>query len=141
MADFCVMDLDNCLICSKPVSVHEIGAEEPDVFYISDVLARHAGRLQRDRASAPGRHFQPDPRAAPVGPLRPAGKAAAGKQNAARAGCGKAARWKSPTDFPTALGNPAKEAGFPLSHSPGDGGSFNSNRIYHVLRKPDILTC
>jgi hypothetical protein len=44
-------------------------------------------------------------------------------------------------DFTTALGNPAKEAGFPLSHSPGDGGFINSNRTDHLLRKPDILTC
>ncbi len=37
-------------------------------------------------------------------------------------GCGKAAPWKSPkTDFSTPLGNPAKSAGFPLSHS-RDGG-------------------
>ncbi len=48
MADFCVMDLDNCLICSKPVSVHEIGAEEPDVFYISDVFGQ-VFRVQRRR--------------------------------------------------------------------------------------------
>ncbi len=38
-------------------------------------------------------------------------------------GCGKAAAWKSPTtDFSTPLGNPAKGAGFPLSHSPGGDG-------------------
>jgi len=37
-------------------------------------------------------------------------------------GCGKAAAWKSTTHFSTALGNPAKGAGFPLSHSHGDGG-------------------
>src|SRR5579864_1026449 len=37
-------------------------------------------------------------------------------------GCGKAATWKSKSHFSTALGNPAKVAGFPLSHSPdGDG--------------------
>jgi len=37
--------------------------------------------------------------------------------------CGKDARWKSLNrDFPTALGNPAEAAGFPLSHSSGDGG-------------------
>src|SRR5579864_7985738 len=37
-------------------------------------------------------------------------------------GCGKAAPWKSKGHFSTALGNPAKGAGFPLSHSPdGDG--------------------
>jgi len=37
-------------------------------------------------------------------------------------GCGKAAEWKSTTHFSTPLGNPAKGAGFPLSHSPGDDG-------------------
>jgi hypothetical protein len=37
-------------------------------------------------------------------------------------GCGKAAPWKSrKADFPTALGNPAKSAGFPLSHPRGGG--------------------
>lgn len=36
--------------------------------------------------------------------------------------CGKDARWKSlESDFPTELGNPAKAAGFPLSHSHGGG--------------------
>ena len=39
-------------------------------------------------------------------------------------GCGKAAPWKSPqAGFPTELGNPAKGAGFPLSHTPGGGSS------------------
>jgi putative transposase len=37
-------------------------------------------------------------------------------------GCGKAAPWKSKSHFSTPLGNPAKGAGFPLSHSPGDDG-------------------
>jgi putative transposase len=38
-------------------------------------------------------------------------------------GCGKDAPWKSPTpDFSTALGNPANNAGFPLSHSHDDCG-------------------
>jgi putative transposase len=37
--------------------------------------------------------------------------------------CGKDAPWKSlNNDFPPALGNPAEPAGFPLSHSSGDGG-------------------
>jgi hypothetical protein len=34
------------------------------------------------------------------------------------AGYGKDAPWKSPLDFPTSLGNPAKAAGFPLSAQP-----------------------
>src|SRR5258708_19487283 len=57
-------------------------------------------------------------------------------------GCGKAAPWKSlKADFSTALGNPAKGAGFPLSHSPDGGGPSTMKRTYRVLRKPDILTC
>jgi hypothetical protein len=37
-------------------------------------------------------------------------------------GCGEAARWKSrKADFPTALGNPAHSAGFPLLHNHGGG--------------------
>ena len=44
-------------------------------------------------------------------------------QKARREGCGKAARGKSSkTDFPASLGNPAKSAGFPLSHSFDGGG-------------------
>ena len=39
-------------------------------------------------------------------------------------GCGKAAAWKSTNHFSTPLGNPANPAGFPLSHSHGDGGPF-----------------
>jgi hypothetical protein len=45
------------------------------------------------------------------------------------------------TDFPTALGNPAKCAGFPLSHRPGGDCGFNLNRTFHLLQKADILTC
>jgi hypothetical protein len=30
------------------------------------------------------------------------------------------------TDFPTVIGNPAKDAGFPLSRSTDDGYCFNS---------------
>ena len=37
-------------------------------------------------------------------------------------GCGKGAAWKSKNNFSTPLGNPAKGAGFPLSHSPGGDG-------------------
>ncbi len=40
-------------------------------------------------------------------------------------GRGKAAAWKTTTQFPTPLGNPAKAAGFPLSHS-HDGGVINT---------------
>jgi hypothetical protein len=63
-------------------------------------------------------------------------KLAAGKAR------GKDARWKSPkADFPTALGNPAKCAGFPLSHRLGGCGRLTQNRTFHLLRKADVLTC
>jgi putative transposase len=39
-------------------------------------------------------------------------------------GCGKGAPGKTKNRFPPPLGNPANPAGFPLSHSPGDGGPF-----------------
>ena len=62
-------------------------------------------------------------------------------ENAGGRDCGKDAKRKSPkTDFPALLGNPAKPAGFPLSHSP-DGCWLTRNRTFHVLQKPDILTC
>jgi transposase len=44
------------------------------------------------------------------------------QNEAAAKSCGKDAAWKPPeTGVPTPLGNPAKSAGFPLSHSSGDG--------------------
>src|SRR5437879_2624679 len=47
------------------------------------------------------------------------GETWAADKKPARRAVEKTLRWKSPkTDFPTALGNPAKTAGFPLSHSP-----------------------
>ncbi len=43
------------------------------------------------------------------------------KSEAAAESCGKDAAWKPlKTGVPTPLGNPAKNAGFPLSHSSGD---------------------
>jgi len=57
-------------------------------------------------------------------------------------GCGKAAPWtpwKTPraefSTVPTALGNPAQSAGFPLSHSPGDGGSSPTQEV----REPETV--
>ena len=51
-------------------------------------------------------------------------------------GCGKAAPWKSQTeDFSTALGNPAHNAGFPLSHSLGDGGLSTVERF----KEPNVV--
>lgn len=44
--------------------------------------------------------------------------------------CGKDAPWKSlKSDFPTALGNPAEAAGFPLSRSSGDGGPSTADEV------------
>ena len=43
----------------------------------------------------------------------------------AEEGYGKDAPWKTETRFPTALGNPAEAAGFPLSHSHGGVSSSN----------------
>src|SRR5271166_6514365 len=55
---------------------------------------------------------------------------------------GKDAPWKSPqTDFSPALGNPANNAGFPLSHSDDGGWMKFKNRTFHLLQKADILTC
>jgi putative transposase len=48
----------------------------------------------------------------------------------AEEGCGKDAPWKTLNgEFPTALGNPAEGAGFPLSHSHGGGASSLNQEI------------
>src|ERR1700677_4493825 len=75
--------------------------------------------------------------------LQRAGMASVARSKAKRAGedCGKDAPWKSPSDFPTSLGNPAQTAGFPLSHSHDGGTLSTSYRTYRVLKKADILTC
>src|SRR4029077_12149311 len=77
------------------------------------------------------------------GSLQRAGMALPAREEAKRAGedCGKDAPWKSPSDFPTSLGNPAHTAGFPLSHSHGGGAFSTSTRTYRVLKKADLLTC
>src|SRR3984893_2372269 len=85
----------------------------------SRALASHAGGLPGHGASALGWNSQPHPRAALAGTLHGRRGGAGRDKNAGAPGCGKAARWKShKPDFPTPLGNPAKCAGFPLSHSP-----------------------
>ena len=64
------------------------------------------------------------------------------KSESAAKSCGKDAEWKPPqTGVSTPLGNPAKAAGFPLSHSSGDGDSSHFDRTDHVLIKADISTC
>jgi len=50
-------------------------------------------------------------------------------------GCGKAAPRKTESRFSSPLGNPATAAGFPLSHSHGDGGS-----VPHVAQEIQIQT-
>src|SRR5437016_12284555 len=105
-------------------------------------MTRSPGAPLRTRLSATGRKQQPQPWTEQAEPIQCPGCDPGRQQSAARTGCGKDASWKSPKpDFPTSLGNPAKGAGFPLSHSPDCCWSFNSNRTSHVLRKPDILTC
>src|ERR1700677_1889779 len=75
--------------------------------------------------------------------LQRAGMASVARSKAKRAGedCGKDAPWKSPSDFPTSLGNPAQTAACPLSHSHDGGTLSTSYRTYRVLKKADILTC
>jgi putative transposase len=50
-------------------------------------------------------------------------------------GCGKGAAWKSKNNFSTPLGNPAKGAGFPLSHSPGGDDPFTRD----IVSKPEVV--
>jgi len=86
-------------------------------------VASYAGRLLGYSSSASGRHHQSDPWAAPVGALHSARSGDRSNANGGATSCGKDAPWKSPKpDFSTALGNPAKCAGFPLSHSFGGCG-------------------
>jgi len=78
--------------------------------------------LSGDGASAFGWNAEPHPRATCTGAFQRAGRGSGADNHAGAKGCGKDAGWKSQKDdFPTLLGNPAKCAGFPLSHSPGDG--------------------
>jgi hypothetical protein len=71
------------------------------------------------------------------------GRFPGGAQNPGEAkSCGKDASRNPPKGgVSSPLGNPAKTAGFPLSHSFGGGLSHSSNRTDHVLIKPDISTC
>ena len=58
------------------------------------------------------------------------------RENGSAEGCGKDAAWKNRNnDFPTALGNPAEGAGFPLSHSHG-GGVLSTN---NAVSNPDVV--
>ena len=96
----------------------------------------NAGGLRRDCAPTLGRDFEPQLWAALPGSLRPAGRSDPQLETGGRQGRGKDARWKSPkTDFPTALGNPAKCAGFPLSHRLGGGGRLTKTGHFTCYEK------
>jgi hypothetical protein len=94
----------------------------------SGALASHSGGLHGAGPSASRWHSHHHSRTAAPGTLQ-RGRQVAVSENGGGTGCGKDAGWKSPkTDFPTPLGNPAKCAGFPLSHNLGYGW---------LIQKPD----
>jgi transposase InsO family protein len=82
-----------------------------DPFQLGKVIDR---KLQRIYEQANRRLSPKDPRDQPPRKMEKVG---------GRNGCGKDARGKSRKHFSPVLGNPAHAAGFPLSHSRGDGGS------------------
>src|SRR5437763_15217378 len=88
----------------------------------SGALARELGGLHGESASASGRDSYHHSWTAAPGAIQ-RGRKVAVRETGGGKGCGKDAEWKSPnTDFPTPLGNPANNAGFPLSHNLGYGG-------------------
>src|ERR1035438_10481430 len=81
-------------------------------------MARHHGRLQGDRQPASGCNHHTHHRNSAPRTLQRARKALDADHQTASQSCGKDAWWKSQkNDFPTTLANPAKRAGFALSHS------------------------
>ena len=109
---------------------------EPDFADRTGALARNAGRLYRHRPSTPGRKLEPQLRAALPRSLRRARQSYPQPQTGGRQGRGKDAPWKSQTtDFPTALGNPAKYAGFPLSHRLGGCGGLTETGHFTCYEK------
>src|SRR5438874_1820351 len=83
---------------------------------------RELGGLHGESASASGRDSYHHSWTAAPGAIQ-RGRKVAVRETGGGKGCGKDAEWKSPnTDFPTPLGNPANNAGFPLSHNLGYGG-------------------
>jgi hypothetical protein len=105
-----------------------------------NAVARHLSRKSRRGVRAPGRYLERGYGPHTVGRFNAEGMPL---QESIGKGCGKAAPWKPKSRVPTALGNPAKGAGFPLSHTHDDGGSLTctGKRTPHVLQKPDIFTC
>jgi hypothetical protein len=92
-----------------------------DPFYLRQAIERKFDRLYKWA----NRCWSPEPV-----------RATAAKQTRRANGCGKAAAWKPKDRVPTPLGNPAKSAGFPISHSPGgDGRSVASQMSRNPSRK------
>src|SRR5215475_11160063 len=93
-------------------------------------MAPHPGRMQGDHPSTPGRHPDPDDRRTPCRTLQRGRKAADAADEKTNQGRGKDVERKSPkADFSSQLANPAKYAGFALSHRLYDG--------WQLLTKPD----
>jgi hypothetical protein len=103
---------------------------EPDFADRARALAGNAGGLHGDRAPTPRRKLKPQLWAALSRSLRRARRSDSQPETGGGQGRRKDARWKSQkTDFPTVLGNPAKCAGFPLSHRLGGYGRLTKADI------------
>src|ERR1700730_3988469 len=99
-------------------------------------LAGHAGGVRRGRALTPGWNLESQLWAALPRSLRRARRSDLQPETGGRQGRGKDAPWKSPkADFPTALGNPAKCAGFPLSHRLGGCGRLTKTGHFTCYEK------
>src|ERR1700758_227191 len=109
--------------------------------HTTDTLARHSGWLFGHGAPAPGWNIYDHLRSSASRPLQ-CGRSVVRKGKNRRAwDCGKAARWKSrKADFPTALGNPAKCAGFPLFHRLGGCGRLTKTGHFNLLPTLSIFT-
>jgi transposase len=109
---------------------------EPEVADRTGALAGHAGGMHRDRAPTPGWNLEPQLWAARLRSLRRARRSDPRPKTGGRQGRGKDAGWKSPkADFPTPLGNPAKCAGFPLSHRLGCCGRLTKTGHFTCYEK------
>jgi hypothetical protein len=85
----------------------------------ASALASDAGRMPGRGASALGWNPEPHARTTLPGTIHGPRHSLGDNENAGASGGGKDARRKShEADFPSALGNPAQPAGFPLSHRP-----------------------
>ena len=105
---------------------------EPQFADRAGALAGDVGGLPGGGASAPGCNAKPHPRSPLFGTIHGLGNGFGDNENAGARGRGKAAPRKShEADFPSELGNPAKCAGFPLSHSPD--GCWSNFRTGHIV--------